>query len=109
VLTSARSLSDMLWQREAQISPHDTPERKAALEARIGEMVGGIANETVRRYYREDFQARLRALFTRNAPAPFSRDRSFDRRNTQSRDFGRDFAGRDWKRGGGRNAPQRDP
>lgn len=109
VLTSARSLSDMLWQREAQISPHDTPERKAALEARIGEMVGGIANETVRRYYREDFQARLRALFQPNAPAPFSRERSFDRRNTQGRDFGRDFGGRDWKRGGGRNAPQRDP
>ena len=106
VLTSARSLSDMLWQREAEISPHDTPERKAALEARIGEMVGGIANETVRRYYREDFQARLRALFQPNT-TPFSRERSFDRRNTQGREFGRDFSGRDWKRGG-RNT-QRDP
>jgi hypothetical protein len=37
-------------------------------------MVGGIANETVRRYYREDFQARLRALL-RRAAARRSRDR----------------------------------
>ena len=40
VLESARSLSDMLWLRETEISPLDTPERRAALEARIGEIVG---------------------------------------------------------------------
>jgi DNA primase len=100
VLDSARSLSDMLWQRETESAPLDTPERRAALEARVGEMIGAIGNETVRRYYRDDLQARLRALFApANAATPFSRERSFDRRGGQGRDFGRDF-GRDWKRGG---------
>jgi DNA primase len=96
VLDSARSLSDMLWQRETESAPLDTPERRAALEARVGEMIGAIGNETVRRYYRDDLQARLRALFApANAATPFSRERSFDRRGGQGRDFGRD-----WKRGG---------
>ncbi|HKY87047.1 MAG TPA: DNA primase [Pseudorhodoplanes sp.] len=105
VLNSARSLSDMLWLREAEISPHDTPERKAALEARIGEIVGQIGNETVRRYYRDDFQARLRALFQPANTTPFARDKSYDRRGPQGRDFSRG----DWKRGGGRNFRERDP
>lgn len=107
VLSGARSLSDMLWQREEEISAHDTPERRAALEARTSEIIGAIGNETVRRYYREDFQGRLRALFQpAGATAPFSRERSFERRGGQGRDFGRDF-GRDWKRGARNN--QRDP
>lgn len=112
VLNSSRSLSDMLWQREAESSALDTPERRAALESRIGEIIGAIGNETVRRYYREDFQSRLRTLFTpANAQAPFSRERSFDRRGGQGRDFGRDFGrefNRDWKRGGGQRSA-RDP
>jgi DNA primase len=102
VLDSARPLADMLWQRETESSALDTPERKAALEARTAEIVGAISNETVRRYYREDFQARLRALFApANTQTPFSRERSFGRRSAGQ--------GRDWKRGGARNTPQRDP
>jgi len=95
VLASARPLADMLWQREEESSPHDTPERRAALEARTGEIITAISNETVRRYYRQDFQARLRALFApANASTPFSRERGFERSRGQGRDFGRD-----WKRG----------
>ena len=111
MLNSSRSLSDMLWLREAEISPHDTPERKAALEARIGEIVGQIGNETVRRYYRDDFQARCARCLQPAGATPFSRDKSFDRRNPQGRDFGRDFNRGDWKRGGagGRNFRERDP
>src|SRR5580692_3073220 len=41
----------------------DTPERRAALEARIGEVTNAIADESVRRYYRQDFSARLRQMF----------------------------------------------
>ena len=112
VLGSARSLSDMLWLRETEISPHDTPERKAALEARTSEIVSSIGNETVRRYYREDFQARLRALFAPANATPFSREKSFDRRFTPAREFGRelgrDFGRGDWKRGA-RGARERDP
>jgi DNA primase len=63
VLNAARPLAEMLWMRESESGSFQTPERRAALEARLGEVMGTIADETVRRYYREDFAARLRRLF----------------------------------------------
>ncbi len=78
VLSGARPLAHMLWARESETGPFDTPERRAALEARIGEVTAGIADEVVRRYYRQDLTARLRAMF---APAEISnRRRDFDDR-----------------------------
>jgi DNA primase len=53
----------MLWARETETGPFDTPERRAALEARLGEVIAGIGEESVRRHYRADFGDRLRALF----------------------------------------------
>ena len=80
VLGSARALGDMLWLRETESSSFDTPERRAALEARVGEIMRGIGDETVRRYYMQDFTARLRALFAPAiAPLPFNRERNFNR------------------------------
>src|SRR6476661_936628 len=55
VIAAARSLSDMLWSREIEGGSFATPERRAALEARIGELGNGIRDEVVRRYYRQDF------------------------------------------------------
>jgi DNA primase len=66
VLNAASALADMLWRRESEAGSLQTPERRAALEARLSEVTGTIGDETVRRYYREDFAARLRRLF---APA----------------------------------------
>src|SRR3984893_10023086 len=63
VLDAARPLADMLWTRESEAGPLQTPERRAALEARLGEVAASIADETVRRYYRADFATRLRQLF----------------------------------------------
>ena len=60
VLSGARPLADMLWTRESEAGPFNTPERRAALEARLAEVTATIADETVRRYYRQDFAARLR-------------------------------------------------
>ncbi len=40
-----------------------TPERRAALEARINELTNSIRDEVVRRYYRQDFSERLRNAF----------------------------------------------
>ena len=62
VINAARPLAGMLWARETEGHQFDTPERRAALEARLNEVTNGIADETVRRYYREDFRDRL-ALF----------------------------------------------
>ena len=66
VLATARPLSEMLWLRETENARLDTPERRAALEARLSDITRMIADETVRRYYREDLKARLARLL---APA----------------------------------------
>jgi DNA primase len=77
VLGAARPLAQMLWARESEAGSFDTPERRAALEARIGEVTNTIADETVRRYYRQDFSARLRQMF---APQNFTRNDNSPRR-----------------------------
>ena len=51
VLAGARPLADMLWTRETEGSALDTPERRAALEARVHEVVRGIGDDQVRKYY----------------------------------------------------------
>jgi DNA primase len=66
VIGAARPLADMLWARETEGHSFDTPERRAALEARINEVITAIGDEAVRRYYRQDFSARLSQFF---APA----------------------------------------
>ena len=45
VLGAARPLAHVLWARESEQGPFDTPERRAALEARIGEVTNAIADE----------------------------------------------------------------
>jgi DNA primase len=93
VISSARPLSDLLWLRETEAGSFDTPERRASLERRIGEVTGTIGDETVRRYYRQDLDSRLRRLLA-PPPTPGS---------DRSRGFGRDSSrrGKDW-RGGSR-------
>ena len=63
VIAAARGLSDVLWSREIEGGSFATPERRAALEARIGELGNGIRDEVVRRYYRQDFSERLQRTF----------------------------------------------
>ena len=54
VIGAARGLADLIWSREIEGGTFATPERRAALEARIGELTNGIRDEVVRRYYRQD-------------------------------------------------------
>jgi DNA primase len=70
VVGAAKPLAAMLWTRETEGHSFDTPERRAALEARINEVTAAIADESVRKYYRQDFQERLRQFF---APAQFQK------------------------------------
>jgi len=63
VMEGTRSLCDMLWQRETEAGLFDTPERRAALEARIATLISGIANDAVKKYYRQELETRLRDLF----------------------------------------------
>src|SRR6186713_200231 len=63
VIAAARPLADMLWSRELEGGNFATPERRAALEARIKELSNGIRDEVVRRYYRQDLAERLQRTF----------------------------------------------
>jgi DNA primase len=104
VLGAARPLADMLWTRESEAGPLQTPERRAALETRLAEVTATIADETVRRYYREDFAARLRRLF---APAEVATRRgNWNQRGNWNERASWNESGR---RAGaaGRNAPAR--
>ncbi len=70
VIEAAKPLAAMLWSFMTEGHEFDTPERRAALEARINEVTTAIADESVRKYYRQDFQERLRQFF---APAQSQR------------------------------------
>ncbi|SNY91551.1 DNA primase [Cohaesibacter sp. ES.047] len=63
VLRSARPLSDVIWEREREAQPADTPERKAALEQRIEELLRLIKDERVQRQYQMSFKSALSNLF----------------------------------------------
>ncbi len=63
VIGAARGLADVIWSREIEGGTFATPERRAALEARIGELSNGIRDEVVRRYYRQDLAERLQRTF----------------------------------------------
>ena len=69
VLAASKPLVEMLFAREAEAQPLDTPERRAALERRLRECAGQIRDEVLRRHYQDDFRERLAALFgrTRNS------------------------------------------
>jgi DNA primase len=91
VIEAARPLADMLWTRETESSPLDTPERRAAFEARLGDVLAVIGDETVRKYYRRDFGDRLRRLFETEQRPKFGRGepwRNDWRRDTRMRGAG---------------------
>ena len=67
VISAARPLVDMLWSREIEGGSFATPERRAALEARINELANGIRDEVLRRYYRQDLLDRLHRMFAPDA------------------------------------------
>src|ERR1700676_4015936 len=67
VISAARGLADVLWSREIEGGSYATPERRAALEARLGELCNTIRDEVVRRYYRQDLSQRLQRTFAPEA------------------------------------------
>jgi DNA primase len=83
VISTARPLADVLWSREIEGGSFATPERRAGLEARIGELANSISDEVVRRYYRQDLAQRLQNTFAPESPRGFA-GRGF---NTESRRY----------------------
>jgi DNA primase len=64
----ARPLIDMLWAREKAAANLDTPERRAAFEARLETLLRQIGNARVRDHYGREMKNRLFALW-RERPA----------------------------------------
>ncbi|KRB50903.1 DNA primase [Rhizobium sp. Root708] len=63
VMSQAKPLSEMLWDREVAASKFDTPEARAELEARVTKLVAVVADESVRRQYQQVMRDKLYALF----------------------------------------------
>jgi DNA primase len=99
VLAAARPLAEVLWARESEAGPFATPERRAAFESRLSALTATVGDDTVRRYYRQDFATRLRQLFA--PPASPVRRRDFAAKGRASPTgrtwsggtFGRDHVG----------------
>jgi DNA primase len=103
VISAARPLADMLWSREIEGGSFVTPERRAALEARIGELSNGIRDEVVRRYYRQDLAERLQRTFAPQGGGGYGRGNFRTQRGESPRAFaprGAGQAGRFAPRGG---------
>jgi len=63
IVEDAASLSDTVWTIETRGHVLETPEARAALEARLRERANGIGDSSVRRHYMQAFDDRLAALF----------------------------------------------
>ncbi len=61
----------MIFAREAEAQPLDTPERRAAFERRLRDCAGQIRDEVLRRHYLDDFRDRQFQLFGRARREPF--------------------------------------
>jgi DNA primase len=69
LLAAALPLSELLWRRAVEAGPIDTPERRAGLTQTLRATVASIRDETVRRYYRDEIEERLRGLSPRGPRA----------------------------------------
>ena len=72
-LAAARPLADIVWEKEVEGADWSTPERRALLDKRVGEILRAIADETVRHHYK----AHLRERLNRFAATGNTRERSF--------------------------------
>ena len=110
VIAAARPLADMLWARETEDHSFDTPERRAALEARVNALMTTIGDEAVRKYYRQDFVARLAQFFAPAQP-PARAGGGFNWRDPREGGSRRERRNTEWSarreapRGAGRAAP----
>jgi DNA primase len=79
VIDRARSLSDVIWSTETGGMVPETPEARAALQARLRERANSIQESSVRFHYAQAFDEKLRAFF-----APVRQNR-FEPRGGQQR------------------------
>ena len=77
VIGRALSMIDLLWEREVETTPWDTPERAAALKKRLRAAVQQINDADVRALYAQEIKTRLDSLLgERGVPYRATGDRS---------------------------------
>jgi DNA primase len=69
LLAHALPLAGVIWKRETENKSFATPERRAGLERRFGEIAHEIRDEALRRQYQKDFNERLFQIFRRGYAA----------------------------------------
>lgn len=68
-LDQAVPLVEQLWAQECAAADLSTPERRAAFEERLGQVLRQIADPRVQAHYRQDLNGRRRILFAPPPPA----------------------------------------
>jgi DNA primase len=63
LLERPQALSDRIWAHEVAAEPLDTPEARAGLKRRLGELANSIAEPSVRTEYIAEFRRRFDVLF----------------------------------------------
>src|ERR1700720_2695168 len=69
LLAHALPLAGVIWKRETENKSFATPERRAGLERRFGEIAREIRDEALRRHYQNDFKERFFQFFRRGGYA----------------------------------------
>ena len=77
LLDASRPIVDLLWSRETEGAVLDSPERRAALDARLRAHLARIADPALRAHWEAEIRARRAALF---APPPRPRPQRPDPR-----------------------------
>ncbi len=68
LIDRAVPMARLLWERETAGQVFDSPERRAALEARLRAIEARIADPALRSHYREEFRTLMRSLFRPQPP-----------------------------------------
>ncbi len=68
VVAAAEPMASVLWRRALDENDRATPERRAAFERDLKNLINTIQDDVVKKHYLSDLRDRLGALFGRNAP-----------------------------------------
>ena len=68
LLAQSQPMVDLLWQRETEGRDFDSPERRAALEKSLDEVVGRIRDRSMQQHYRDSLRQMRRELFGFSPP-----------------------------------------
>jgi DNA primase len=84
LIAASRPMVDLIWDRETAGASLDSPERRAALDARLRAHLGRIADPSIRAHYQAEVRDRRAALF---APARPRAPRGGRAAKGKARDF----------------------